>query len=131
MQRCLPFGSCCLVLYFETLAQRWWLSCSLVLGFILVVCTWARFHFNDINSRIWHMIGTCLSFPQGSFGRVYLGKWRETTVAIKLLSQPLMSGIGDPWYGADNAGLPSCSSRRCASPTHLPSPSFLFSYHLV
>ena len=29
---------------------------------------------------------------QGSFGRVYLGKWRETTVAIKLLSQPLMPG---------------------------------------
>ncbi|CAL5230064.1 g13517 [Coccomyxa viridis] len=29
---------------------------------------------------------------EGSFGRVYLGKWRETTVAIKLLSQPLMPG---------------------------------------
>ena len=27
---------------------------------------------------------------QGSFGRVFLGKWRETTVAIKLLSQPLV-----------------------------------------
>ena len=43
---------------------------------------------------------------QGSFGRVYLGKWRETTVAIKLLSQPLMPGqhgIGE--YAAIGANL--------------------------
>lgn len=39
---------------------------------------------------------------EGSFGRVFLGKWRETTVAIKLLSRkPLPpkaedSGSGDP-----------------------------------
>ena len=39
---------------------------------------------------------------QGSFGRVYLGKWQETTVAIKLLSQPLMPGQ----HGAgEHAGL--------------------------
>lgn len=39
---------------------------------------------------------------EGSFGRVFLGKWRETTVAIKLLSRKSLppkaedSGSGDP-----------------------------------
>lgn len=41
---------------------------------------------------------------EGSFGRVFLGKWRETTVAIKLLSRKSLppkavdSGSGDPGY---------------------------------
>lgn len=44
---------------------------------------------------------------QGSFGRVYLGKWRETTVAIKLLSQPLIPNNGDAWFGA-GSGSGNC-----------------------
>ena len=56
---------------------------------------------------------------QGSFGRVFLGKWRETTVAIKLLSQSMFSsahaGAGD----ADDGGLMAAAQRwhPCASPS--------------
>lgn len=53
--------------------------------------------------------GTVMAFPehlywllQGSFGRVYLGKWQETTVAIKLLSQPLLP---DQRGAGEHAGL--------------------------
>lgn len=42
---------------------------------------------------------------QGSFGRVFLGKWRETTVAIKLLSQPLVPpSTGNNWDFGDGSG---------------------------
>ena len=57
-------------------------------------------------------IGPVLFPPfQGSFGRVYLGKWRETTVAIKLLSQPLMPG--HMRTGEDAALGPSLQRSKC------------------
>ena len=48
---------------------------------------------------------------QGSFGRVFLGKWRETTVAIKLLNEPGMLHP-EPW-DAPNAPASLASAHRC------------------
>jgi hypothetical protein len=52
---------------------------------------------------------------QGSFGRVFLGKWRETTVAIKLLNEP---GVlhPEPW-DAPNAPASLASAHRCVLST--------------
>ena len=49
---------------------------------------------------------------QGSFGRVFLGKWRETTVAIKLLNEPGVAPGADFWDAPDPAALPA--AQRCA-----------------
>lgn len=50
---------------------------------------------------------------QGSFGRVFLGKWRETTVAIKLLSQPLVPHTsGDMWADGTDDGFSISTSHR-------------------
>ncbi|KAK9820960.1 hypothetical protein WJX81_007609 [Elliptochloris bilobata] len=44
---------------------------------------------------------------QGSFGRVFLGKWRETTVAIKLLNEPGVPPGAEIWDAPDPAALPA------------------------
>ena len=56
---------------------------------------------------------------QGSFGRVFLGKWRETTVAIKLLSQSMFSSAGAD--DADDGGLMAAAQRWHPCVTELPS----------
>ena len=33
---------------------------------------------------------------EGSFGRVYMARWRETTVAVKVLPTPLSCAM--PWW---------------------------------
>ncbi|CAL8469015.1 g8556 [Coccomyxa elongata] len=53
---------------------------------------------------------------EGSFGRVFLGKWRETTVAIKLLSQPLVPpSTGNNWdfgEGSDSFTTVDCNRHK-------------------
>ncbi|BDA45207.1 probable serine/threonine-protein kinase SIS8 at C-terminar half [Coccomyxa sp. Obi] len=53
---------------------------------------------------------------EGSFGRVFLGKWRETTVAIKLLSQPLVPPrTGNNWdfgEGSDSFTSGDCNRHK-------------------
>jgi hypothetical protein len=57
---------------------------------------------------------------QGSFGRVFLGKWRETTVAIKLLSQPLMPNNGDACFGGNGVqGVQGGYKAKRSGPFHL------------
>ena len=53
---------------------------------------------------------------EGSFGRVFLGKWRETTVAIKLLSQKSLpskaagSSSGDLGFELNSKGPQGCKA---------------------
>ena len=49
-----------------------------------------------------------MGLVQGSFGRVFLGKWRETTVAIKLLSQGMFVGAN----ALDDANGSAMASQR-------------------
>ena len=68
-------------------------------------------------------VGMC---GQGSFGRVFLGKWRETTVAIKLLSQSMFSsahagGAGD----ADDGGMMAAAQRWHPCARRAPCPDLL------
>ena len=46
---------------------------------------------------------------EGSFGRVYLGKWRETTVAIKILNAQGGSLPDDSWDLQDLTQLKDAS----------------------
>lgn len=46
---------------------------------------------------------------EGSFGRVYLGKWRETAVAIKILNAPDGPLQDDSWDLTDQAQLRDAS----------------------
>jgi hypothetical protein len=42
----------------------------------------------------WKELQCSVPIGEGSFGRVYLGRWRETTVAIKVLTVPSTQGVG-------------------------------------
>lgn len=46
---------------------------------------------------------------EGSFGRVFLGKWRETTVAIKILNAPGGYLPDDSWDLQDLSRLKEAS----------------------
>ncbi len=46
---------------------------------------------------------------EGSFGKVYLGKWQETTVAIKILTSPGGPLPDDSWDLQDVTQLKDCS----------------------
>ena len=50
---------------------------------------------------------------QGSFGRVFLGKWRETTVAIKLLNEPGVALGAEVWDAPDQTAL-FAAAQRCS-----------------
>ena len=62
---------------------------------------------------------------EGSFGKVYLGKWQETTVAIKILTSPGGPLPDDSWDLQDVTQLKDCSWY-----VHSPDISFYFFLHL-
>ena len=59
-----------------------------------------------LDTTAWQIAYDELTFSrvigEGSFGRVFLGKWRETTVAIKLLTPPVPKAGGSS--DSDNSG---------------------------
>ena len=71
-----------------------------------------------LDTTAWQIAYDELTFSrvigEGSFGRVFLGKWRETTVAIKLLTPPMPkaedSDSGDSGCGLSGSRPPRCNA---------------------
>lgn len=73
-----------------------------------------------LDTTAWQIAYSELKFSrligEGSFGRVFLGKWRETTVAIKLLSgKPSAPKAEDFDSSESGCELSSNKPRRCTS----------------
>lgn len=73
-----------------------------------------------LDTTAWQIAYSELKFSrligEGSFGRVFLGKWRETTVAIKLLSgKPSAPKAEDFDSGESGCELSSSKPQRCTS----------------
>lgn len=67
----------------------------------------------EIKTGMWNVPLSELQFSrvigEGSFGKVYLGKWQETTVAIKILTSPQGPLPDSSWDLQDVTQLKDCS----------------------
>ena len=71
--------------------------------------------FTRLDTAAWQIAYSELKFSrligEGSFGRVFLGKWRETTVAIKLLNPPARKPLETASDSDEEAGCALSGNR--------------------